>query len=113
MACRWSVVARRLRAPSQLFLSMIATAGAALAADDPFIGKWLLDRDHSKYQSGDVPQSMTITMEAADQGVHYRSETTFNNGGHTASEYTASYDGTLATVVGPGGVFPPVSLKLK
>jgi hypothetical protein len=87
------------------------TTGVALAADDPFIGKWQLDRAHSKYESGDAPQSMTISMEATDQGVHYRSETTFSNGRHSTTEYTANYDEQLTTVQQDGGLSAPVSLK--
>ncbi len=94
------------------FLLLIAmTTGVALAADDPFIGKWQLDRAHSKYESGEIPQDMTITMEADDQAIHYRSETTFSNGRHTTSEYTAKYDGGWALVRQDSGLSAPVSLK--
>lgn len=94
------------------FLLVMASAGnAAMAADDPFIGKWQLDPAHSKYESGLVPQSMTITMEDTGQGIHYRSETTFSNGRHSTTEYTASYDETLTTVQQDGGLSAPVSLK--
>jgi|KBSMisStaDraftv2_1062788.scaffolds.fasta_scaffold181787_2 hypothetical protein len=94
------------------FLLLIALAGnVAIAADDPFIGKWQLDRAQSKYDSGNIPQSMTITMEAGDQGIHYHSETTFSNGRHSTTEYTANYDERLTTVQQDGGVSAPVSLK--
>jgi len=95
-----------------LLLLMTAMAvNVATAAGDPFIGKWQLDRAQSKYESGNVPQSMTITMEADDQGIHYHSETTFSNGSHSTTEYTANYDERLTTVQQDGGVSAPVSLK--
>ena len=94
------------------FLLAIAMAvNVAIAADDPFMGKWQVDPAHSKYESGSAPRSMTITMEAGDQGVRYHSETTFSNGRHSVTEYTASYDERLTTVQQDGGVSAPVSLK--
>ncbi len=94
------------------FLLMIAMAvDFAMAADDPFLGKWQLDPGHSIYESGKPPQSMRITMEAGDQGIHYHSETTFSNGRHSVTEYTANYDGRLTTVQQDGGLSAPVSLK--
>ncbi|HEY6927213.1 MAG TPA: hypothetical protein VI653_27300 [Steroidobacteraceae bacterium] len=93
-------------------LVVIATAvPAAMAAGDPFIGKWQLDPGRSRYESGTIPQSMTISMEATDQGVHYHSETVFSNGRHSTTEYTASYDERLTTVQQDGGLSAPVSLK--
>jgi hypothetical protein len=95
-----------------LLLLMIAMAvNVAMAADDPFIGKWQLDPTHSKYESGTVPQSMTITMETSDQGIRYHSETTFSNGRHSITEYTANYDERPVIVQQDSGLSAPVSLK--
>lgn len=102
---------RTVRYAASLLLLFVTTAGVALASDDPFIGKWSFDPAHSKYQSGAVPTSMTVTMEAAENGVHYHSITTFSNGRSTTSDYTADYDGHLAIVAGEGGFSIPVSLK--
>lgn len=100
-----------VRYAASLLLMIAMAFNVAMAADDPFIGKWQLDPAHSKYESGTVPQSMTIAMEATDQGVRYHSETTFSNGRHSTTEYTANYDERLTTVQQDGGVAAPVSLK--
>jgi hypothetical protein len=114
-------VRHTVRYAASLWLAIVMLTGVALAADDPivgtwlsdpFVGKWSFDRDHSKFESGDVPQSMMITMEAAEGGkIRYHSESTFDNGRQTVSEYTADYDGHLAIVAGHGGVTLPVALK--
>ena len=107
------VIAMRhtVRYAASLLVVIAMAANVAMAADDPFIGKWQLDLTHSKYGSGNVPQSMTITMEPGDKGIHYHSETTFSNGRHSVTEYTASYDERLTTVQQDSGVSAPVSLK--
>jgi hypothetical protein len=100
-----------VRCAASFLLMMAMTMTVAMAAGDPFIGKWQLDRAKSKYESGTVPESMTITMEASEQGVRYHSETTFSNGRHSTTEYTANYDERLTTVQQDGGLSAPVSLK--
>jgi hypothetical protein len=86
--------------------------GAADAADDdPFVGKWVLDREHSIYKAGVPPEDMVITMETTDKGLHYDSETTFPNGAHAKAEYTAQYGGRLAMVTGDNRVLPLVALR--
>lgn len=108
---RVSALRHTVRYAASLLLMMAMAVNVARAADDPFIGKWQLDPAHSKYESGNVPQSMTITMEAGEQGIHYHSQTTFSNGRHSTTEYTANYDGRLTTVQQDSGVSAPVSLK--
>jgi hypothetical protein len=100
-----------LRHAAPFLALMMISGGMVRAADDPFVGKWFLDREHSHYESGDIPERMTIAMEATENGVHYRSETTYENGKRASSEYTAGYDGHLQMVVGDLGPMAPVSLK--
>jgi len=100
-----------LRYAASFLLAIAMAVNVALAQTDPFIGKWQLDPSRSKYESGHVPQSMTITMEAGGQGIRYHSETTFSNGRRSVTEYTANYDERLTTVQQDGGVSAPVSLK--
>jgi hypothetical protein len=54
---------------------------------------------------------MMIVMACAGNGVKYRSETTYADGHSSRSEYTASYDGREAIVMGSGGLLLPVALK--
>ena len=84
---------------------------AALWATDPFVGKWTLNTQKSKYPPGTCPTRMDIEMEPAGHGVHYRSETTLANGRSTSSDYTADYNGKQAIVMGAHGMLLPVSLK--
>lgn len=94
-------------------LAVILTMGSAvaLAAPDPFIGTWVLDRSQSSRESGTLPERMIIVMTATGSGVHYRSETAYADGRIAVSEYTADYDGTLAAVSSATGLLAPVSLK--
>lgn len=106
-----NVLRHTVRYAASFLLVIAMTAGVALAADDPFIGKWQLDLARSKYETGDIPKGMTITMETTDRGIHYRSETIFSNDRHSTTEYTANYDERLATVQKDSGLAVPVSLK--
>src|SRR5215472_5011396 len=95
----WSLIA---------VIALLTTAGAS---DDPFIGKWILDPQHSHYPVGTRPKQMVIEMDPAARGIHYRSETTYANGRTTHSEYTADYNERQVLVWGTYGLMLPVSLK--
>jgi len=86
-------------------------ATLSMAADDPFLGKWILDVNHSHYPAGTSPASMTIEMERAGDGVHYRSSTIYVDGRTSYAEYTANYDGNQSIVMGQRGMMLPVFLK--
>ncbi len=99
---------------AMLVVVAVSTAGllgVALAASDPFIGTWVMDPQRSRYEAGDLPQSMSIVMTSAGQGIYYRSQTTLSNGSHVSSAYTADYDGSVAMVLGTTGIMAPVSLR--
>jgi hypothetical protein len=84
---------------------------AAIAATDPFAGKWVLDEKQSECPDKSCPTSMTIEMEPVGHGVHYQSDSTFADGRTTHSEYTAEYNGVQVLVTGKHGFMLPVSLK--
>jgi hypothetical protein len=92
---------------------MLAIGAAAADERDPFVGIWELDTGLSKYESMDVPQKMVIVMQAAPQGVQYRSDTTFGDHRVSSAAYTAEYDGGPAMVTGDAGLMTPVVLKRK
>jgi hypothetical protein len=94
-----------------LALSLAGLPRVARAASDPFVGTWVLDPQHSRYESAEVPRQMVIVMSPAGEGIHYRSQTTLSNGRIVSSEYTADYEGGLAIVVGSAGIMAPVSLR--
>jgi hypothetical protein len=92
-----------------LFISLLI--GGAAAATDPFLGKWTMDVKNSRYPVGTLPKNMVIEMEAAGEGIRYRSDATYTNGRTTHAQYTADYRGTPATVMGSHSLLLPVSLK--
>lgn len=96
---------------ASVLISGILWASLALGATDPFIGKWRLNAQKSRYTPGTLPISMVIEMDSVGDGIHYRSETTYANGNSTHSEYTADYNGREAIVMGSTGLMTPVSLK--
>jgi hypothetical protein len=93
--------------------AMLGLLGAtgAIAATDPFVGKWVLETSQSNYPAGECPKSMTIEMETVGNGVRYRSDSTYGDGRTTHAEYTAEYGGNQVLVTGRHGFMLPVSLK--
>lgn len=88
---------------------MLASAMASVPTD-PFVGTWLLNPELSRYPKGLCPKRLVIEMQSAGKGIHYRSETTYENGSTAHSEYTAEYNGKQALVVGSRGMLLPVVL---
>jgi len=104
-------------APAALavFASIIGFAvqppSARATPPDPFFGTWNLERERSHYAKEAPPARMTIVMEDAAQGLHYQSSTRYAGGRAGTSDYTASFNGTPALVVGVTGFLAPVSLR--
>src|SRR5215469_985783 len=94
-----------------LLICVTALVTAADASTDPFIGKWILNPQQSKYAAGTCPKLMMIEMEATDRGIRYRSDTTYANSRTAHAEYTADYNGRQVLVWGGHGPMLPVSLK--
>lgn len=92
-------------------LSVALLATNAIASDDPFVGKWVLDVARSEYPTGSCPKAMVIEMETVGHGVRYKSDAVYANGRTAHSEYTADYDGNQAIVMGGRGMMLPVFLK--
>jgi len=93
------------------FIAAALLATSASASNDPFVGRWILNVQRSKYPMGARPKSMVIEMEPADKGIRYHSETTYANGGTTQANYCAQYNGQQSVVMGSRGMLLPVSLK--
>jgi hypothetical protein len=92
-------------------LTALLSSSLTLRAADPFLGKWMLDVQRSKYPAGTRPKQMTIEISAAGHGVHYHSETQLTNGRSVSADYTAGYDGKPVVVLGARGILLPVSLQ--
>lgn len=99
---------------NRTILSSIAVCllmASASASSDPFVGRWILHPEHSKYPLGACPKRMVIEMKSIGNGIRYHSETTYSNGSAMQSNYQAQYNGAESIVVGGRGMLLPVSLK--
>ena len=63
----------------------------AQTKDDPFIGRWVLDRAKSEF-SGAVPERRVTIFELTPAGIKHITETVIANGSTDRIEYTAKYD---------------------
>jgi hypothetical protein len=87
--------------------------GVVLAQSNPFLGTWNMDAEKSRFSPGPTPKSLTITFEAAGDGVKSTSQATGADGPSTSWSYTANYDGKDNPITGtgaPGGA-DTVALK--
>lgn len=82
---------------------LLALVPVLAAAEDPFTGTWILDRQAS--QGGAKSQVLTITV--SEDRESYRSELTQTDGTRQVTHYTAAYDGreypSETTVTHPDG----------
>jgi len=76
-----------------LLAVLAVTSGAWAAAENPMVGTWKVNLEKSKFSPGPAPQSLTVKIEAAGEGVHVTSEGMDAEGKPIATEYTANYDG--------------------
>jgi hypothetical protein len=64
----------------------------AQTKDDPFIGRWTLDRARSEF-SGAVPEKRVTVFELTPAGIRHMTDTVVANGSTDRVDYTAKYDG--------------------
>ena len=76
-------------------------ANAPRNADDPFIGRWRLNRGKSTF-SANQPERRTILFEPVGDAIHLVTDTVpiANDSGANRVEYTFKYDGVSYPVVG-------------
>jgi len=68
-------------------------AAGAQAKDDPFIGRWVLDRARSEF-SGNIPEKRVTIFELTPAGaLKHITETVIANGSTDRIEYVSKYDG--------------------
>jgi len=77
---------------------------------DPRVGAWKLNVAKSKFSRGPPPQSNTLKVEASGQGEKVTTEGINAEGGRTATQYTANYDGKDYPLTG-SQIANTVSLK--
>jgi hypothetical protein len=74
-------------------LSLHVSGATAQSKDDPFIGRWTLDRARSEF-SGNVPEKRVTIFELTPDGsLKHITETVIANGSTDRIEYSAKYDG--------------------
>ena len=74
-----------------------------------FLGKWVLDADHSQFTPGPGPFDRSMIFEVKNGGLHNLTSTKTANGGVTTIEYTAKFDGHDYAIDGTG--LDTVSIK--
>src|SRR5487761_2512983 len=91
-------------------LSLIALSLPAYSqSKDAFLGKWVLDPDHSQFTPGPGPFDRSMIFDMKSGGLHNLTSTRTANGGITAIEYTAKFDGHDYPIDGTG--LDTVSIK--
>jgi len=89
-------------------LSLIAQMLFA-QSKDAFLGKWVMDPDHSQFTPGPGPFDRTTIFEMKNGSLHNLTSTRTANGGITTIEYTAKFDGHDYSIDGTG--LDTVSIK--
>jgi hypothetical protein len=88
------------------FVSVVVIAvlvqGVVLAQSNPFVGTWKMNAEKSKFTPGPTPKSVTLTIEAAGDGIKSTSESAAADGSNTSWNYTAKYDGKDNPIAGTG-----------
>jgi hypothetical protein len=84
----------RMGVAAVLFPLFCLDGGLALAQtkDDPFVGRWVLDRARSEF-SGAPPEKRVTIFEFTPAGIRHVTDTVIANGSTDRVEYTARYDG--------------------
>jgi hypothetical protein len=89
-------------------LSLIAHPAFA-QSKDAFLGKWVMDPDHSQFTPGPGPFDRTMIFEMKNGSLHNLTSTRTANGGITTIEYSAKFDGHDYAIDGTG--LDTVSIK--
>jgi hypothetical protein len=82
---------------------VLALATAAMAADDPFVGTWILNVAKSRFQPGRELRSEIIKAEAQDNGAKQVIDIVTADGKSIHIEWAAKYDGRDYPGSGNGG----------
>src|SRR5437762_2587634 len=89
---------------SGIFILLFAAATTALGqkpgTPDKWIGSWKMNMLKSKYESGVLPKSRTLTFQEVPGGLKATSDL-FDDVGAVHIEFTARYDGKDVPMRGP------------
>jgi hypothetical protein len=81
---------------------VLITAVATVTAqnDNPQVGTWKMNIPKSTFSSGTGFKSATVTIEAVGAGVKHTVDSVYADGTSRRYQYTSTYDGKDAPVVG-------------
>src|SRR4249919_1530738 len=81
---------------------VLSTAVATVTAqnDNPQLGTWKMNIPKSTFSSGTGFKSATVTIEAVGAGVKHTVDSVYADGTSRRYQYTSTYDGKDAPVVG-------------
>jgi hypothetical protein len=83
----------------QFTAALFAIATTLSAADDPFVGRWKMNPEKSKYTQGAPPKEQIATITVADGQMQVKVNAITSDDRKTVVYYTIPYDG------GPGKMF--------
>ena len=94
-----------------LLVSAITLTASAQGADNS-LGTWKANIAKSRYAPAPWPvKSLTVTREAAPDGVKVTNTGTHTDGSAINASYTAKYDGSSSEVTGEGSPYDSMSVK--
>jgi hypothetical protein len=76
-----------------ILLMMLCMSVGVFAADDPFIGTWLINLDKSKFDPGPPPKVLINKYDASGADGLKITTVSLTNTGLTVRQYTEKYDG--------------------
>jgi len=91
--------------------SFLWAHSASAQAADPLVGTWKLDVAKSKFSPGPAPKSITVTFEAAGEGIKVTADVVGADDKPTHTTYTGNYDGKDYPIAGSETGADTVSLK--
>ena len=85
----------RVFAAASMLAVLVSFAPPAFAQskDDPFIGRWVLDRAKSEFSGAPPERRITVFELVPDGSIKHVTETVIANGSTDRVEYAAKYDG--------------------
>jgi hypothetical protein len=81
-------------------VTCLVLSAVAMAADDPQTGTWKLNTAKSKYDSGPVPKSNTLTIAVDEKSYKVHAEGVDGNGKPTKADFTVGFDGKDVSATG-------------
>ena len=93
-------------------LAVMTTITVSAWGADNSLGTWKANIAKSKYTPAPWPvKSLTVTREAAPDGVKVTNTGTRTDGSTINATYTAKYDGSSSEVTGEGSPYDSMSIK--